>query len=81
MRAEPIDSACLRTFGSAVLAGPKQQAGKKRSERMFDSLNEKIRRSEGKPETAAARLLRYTGIGVAAMLARWALYASMLYLE
>jgi len=48
---------------------------------MFDSLNQEIRRSEGKPETAAARLLRYTGIGVATMLARWALYAGMLYLE
>ena len=31
---------------------------------MFDSLNEKIRRSEGKPETAAARLLRYCVIRV-----------------
>jgi hypothetical protein len=48
---------------------------------MFDSLNEKIRRSEGKQETAAARLLRYTGISVAAMLALWALYAGILYLE
>jgi hypothetical protein len=28
----------LGTFGSAVLAGPKQQAGKRRSERMFNEI-------------------------------------------
>lgn len=48
---------------------------------MFDSLNDEIRRTEGPPESMRVRLLRYTGIALAAVVFVWALYASVLLLE
>jgi hypothetical protein len=48
---------------------------------MFESLNDEIRKSGGTPETRAKRLLRYAGVAAAAIVAVWALYAGILFLE
>jgi hypothetical protein len=48
---------------------------------MFDSLSDEIRRTEGVPEATSTRLLRYACVALAAIVAVWALYAGVLFLE
>jgi hypothetical protein len=47
---------------------------------MFDSLNDEIRKQEP-AEPMTSLFLRYAGVLTAAMVATWALYTGILYLE
>ena len=48
---------------------------------MFDSLNDEIKKTMGRPELLTTRLLLYAGAVAGAVFAMWALYAGILLLE
>jgi len=47
---------------------------------MFSSLNDEIRKQEAM-EPLTARVFRYAGVLIAAIIGFWALYAGILFLE